>query len=134
MQNKNTKLCKLLNIKPKYRISIYSGTHLVDNLDEVKYLLCDLDISSKTITKNAVEIYPDLYEPYNFVKLFNYKYDNGKCNTVCDFVCNCTSSTPINVDNFLEILIRGLECTCCLHSTESELIKQTVNKIEFKYK
>ena len=38
MQNKNIEICKLLKIPPKYRISIYSGTHLVNNLDE-KYLV-----------------------------------------------------------------------------------------------
>ena len=75
MINKNIELCKLLNIKPKYRISIYSGTHLVDNLDEVKHLLCDLDMNSKDIIKNAIEIYPDLHKSDNFVKILQIMHE-----------------------------------------------------------
>ena len=141
MQNKNVELCKLLKIPPKYRISTYSGTHLVDSLDEVKPLLCDLDMNSKDIIKNAVEIYPDLYKPDNFVKLLempNVLINSAdfESYTQKDYIGNLAQAILafgfdfIDRESFLSVLNM---CVSEIYFEDMENLLEQVSKIEFRY-
>lgn len=83
LYKENRQLCKLLNIRPKYRISYndtsnFSNVEYYENKREALIKLSNSPNPWGEYSKQCEEIYPDLSEPSNFLKILELQAKYSK--------------------------------------------------------